>query len=152
MSSGRSRCGGWVGAMSIALWAATAHGAARASLRIAGDVRACPAPSQVAAVLGTLLRGTKIAGTSGLPGPDDASVSDEGSKFRVEIAGRERVFDDAERDCTERARQAAVFVALVLDPPLVADRSAAEPPREKPAPVVASQRSRSGPSLDLELG
>jgi hypothetical protein len=99
-----------------------------------------------------LLRGTKITGANGAAGIDDASISDEGSHFRVAIAGHERQFTDAERDCNERARQAAVFVALVLDPPLVADRSVAEPAPEKPAPIVSSPRPRSGPNLDLELG
>ena len=145
-------CWWLAGAMATALVATPASGAPRASLHISGDDRACPAPAQVASVLAPLLRGTKISSAPGSSGPEDASVSDQGSKFRVEIAGRERVFSDSERDCTERARQAAVFIALVLDPPLVADRSLVETPPEKPAPIVTPSRPRSGPNLDLELG
>lgn len=126
-----------------------------------GDERACPAPSQVAALLGSLLRGTKIVTSPEPPGnprrnaaagPDDATISDDGSRFRVEIAGRERVFSDPERDCIERARQAAVFVALVLDPPLLADRVTIEPPSEKSAPTATAPARGSGPRVDLELG
>src|SRR5260221_11730334 len=151
MSSARPPWGSLASASLVRL-VAPGHAGSRLSLRVAGDERACPAPSQVAAVLAPLLRGTKVAGGAGSPGPDDALVSDDGSKFRVAVASREREFNDAERDCTERARQAAVFIALVLDPPLVADRSMAEPQPEKPAPIVASPRPRPGPNLDLDLG
>jgi len=50
----------------------------------------------------------------------------------------ERVIENAARDCEERARIAAVLVALVVDPPLPAADSAAPEAPAKPPPVPAS--------------
>ena len=44
---------------------------------------------------------------------------DEGSSLRVEIRGTVREVDEAKRDCGERARIAAVLIAMALEPPLV---------------------------------
>jgi hypothetical protein len=128
-----------------------AHAAPRATLRVAGDERGCPSPTQVATVLGTLLRETKVSASVAPPAPEDASVSDDGAQFRVMIAGRSRELTDAVRDCAERARQAAVFVALILDPPMVADGVEA-PPAEKPPVARIATSSEPGPSFDLALG
>jgi hypothetical protein len=143
-----------LGSVSIAvtLLAGTAHAGPRATLGVAGDERACPSPAQVTTVLRSLLRETKVVGATGAPASDDVSVADDGPRFRVTIAGRSREFDDAQRDCTERARHAAIFVALVLDPPLLADPVAesAPPPPEKAPPSALSRHERA--ALDIELG
>jgi hypothetical protein len=150
----RERSTRWRGSISIAvvLQVGTVHAGPRATLGVAGDEHACPSPSQVATVLRSLLRETNVVTTKSASSSDDVSLSDDGSQFRVTVAGRSREFDDAQRDCTERARHAAVFVALVLDPPLVADPivESAPPPAEKPAAPIVSSREHA--AIDLELG
>jgi len=121
----------------LALAAATARAEPPASLRVVGDESACPNPSQVVGLLARLLQRTKIAPASGSAGVDDASISDEGTNFRVTVARQERSFADPTRQCTERARHAAVFIALVLDPPVVA-----EPAAPSPAPPATSAPPR----------
>jgi hypothetical protein len=53
-------------------------------------------------------------------------VLDLGARYRVVVGGVARDFDDAGRDCAERAAAATVFAALILEPPAV----------EEPAPSV----------------
>jgi hypothetical protein len=57
-------------------------------------------------------------------------VSDEGEAYAVEIDGERREVIDARRDCVERARVAAVFIALNMQ------ASTPEPP-QKPEPEPA---------------
>jgi hypothetical protein len=49
-------------------------------------------------------------------------VQDFGQRFSVSIAEQTREYLDEKRDCEERARVAAVFAALTLEPPDVAER------------------------------
>jgi hypothetical protein len=127
------------------------------SLRVGGEELACPTPGQVAAVLKRLLLHTLVTVTAGPLGPDDASISDQGAQFRVTVAGQERTFADAVRGCDERAKHAAVFVALVLDPPMIAEPPV-EPSIPAPAPVAPTAEPRplaSSPvalQWDLALG
>jgi hypothetical protein len=55
----------------------------------------------------------------------------------VDAAGQTGAFVDVGRDCTERARVAAVFIALALSPPAAPERPAPPPP---PAPPSAPRR------------
>jgi hypothetical protein len=102
-------------------------------------------------------------------------VNDFGTHFAITVNDKTRDYADTARDCSQRARVAAVFVALTLAPPDIADldepqaatsptsRTEAPPPstpESKPAPV----RSPSAPepsaadlpahevSAHLELG
>lgn len=72
---------------------------------------------------------------------DPPRVVNLGDRFEVVVAGQTGQYADPARDCVERARVAAVFIALTLNPPTV--RSAgtaasppAEPPRGAPAPAT----------------
>jgi hypothetical protein len=67
-------------------------------------------------------------------------VHDLGDRFEVAAAGQTRQYLDAARDCSERARVAAVFIALALNPPAtpaVPDADA-RPPAEPMGPVPSS--------------
>ena len=50
------------------------------------------------------------------PGFMQADVRDLGQRYVVELEGKRREIDDAAHDCVERARVAAVFLALNLQP------------------------------------
>jgi hypothetical protein len=86
----------------------------------------------VVAVLKRLLLHTQVSSDAGPLGPSDAIIDDQGSQYRVTVAGQERSFVDASRGCAERAQHAAVFVALILDPPMIAEPP---PPPVIPAPL-----------------
>ena len=127
----------------LALIAAAPAGAPPAlPVTVTGE---CPSAGAVTAALGSALGGEARTGVA-----DSPRVSDEGDRFSVVALGQSRQFADPARDCDERARAAAVFIALVLNPPVVprapqpAPRSGAAqqvavapPPAE---PVRASQR------------
>jgi len=81
---------------------------------------------------------------AGPPGSDEASIADQGAQFRVTVSGQERVFADPARACAERAQHAAVFVALVLDPPTIAE-PAPEPVTRAQAPVLPPAPERAAP-------
>jgi hypothetical protein len=136
-------------ASGILLLTTPVAGAPPPSLRIVGDNRGCPTPEQIATMLERVLVRTKVAADTGLPGPGDASVSDEGPHFRVQVAGQERSFVDAAGNCLERARHAAVFVALIVDPPLVPEPPLPVPPVPPSAAEHPSVRAPSQKPLDL---
>ena len=148
----------------VALLARAAVGAPPDSVRMVGEEAACPSPAQVVTVLRRLLPRMKVTAEPGSAGTEDATIVDEGSQYRVTIAGQERSFIDAARQCAERARHAAVFVALVLDPPTIPEPSEPAPPAP-PAPVAAtpvppdaerpalrSPAPQPAPLVDLTLG
>ncbi|MET0593419.1 MAG: hypothetical protein ABW133_12010 [Polyangiaceae bacterium] len=110
-------------------------------LRIVGPDAACPTAKQVASLLERMLPRTKIR-TDAASGAAEAEVSDQGAQFRVVMGTQERSFDDGQRQCAERARHAAVFIAMVLDPPLIADAA-----RESPAPPPAKTVDPPRPSV-----
>lgn len=72
---------------------------------------------------------------------------DTGPEYEVTAGSLRRTFEDPGRRCEERARKAAVFVALALAPPAIDDPVVAEPkpPAPRPAP-------RDGLRAQLELG
>lgn len=137
---------------------AAAHAEPPPSLRVAGEDAACPTAKQVATVLERMLPRTKITAEPGKVGASDVTVSDQGAHFRVTVAGQERSFDDGAHQCAERARHAAVFVALIVDPPAIAEGSAEQPTAPTPAvpPVDAprppAERRAAGWQWDLGLG
>ena len=99
---------------------------------IAGS-SACPGP--------IVLRGAGDAAAARPPGPrlralpgapPVVELVDLGVPFQVIVAGRVREYRDEARDCTHRARVAAVFVALTIDPAFVARGAAPRrPPRRR---------------------
>jgi hypothetical protein len=128
--------------------APAARAAPPSALRVGGDEGTCPSPKQVASVLKRLLLRTQVTADAGPLGTNDAIIDDQGSQYRVTVAGQERSFVDAERGCAERAQNAAVFVALILDPPMIAEA----PPEPVPAPVplapVPEQARKPSPATD----
>jgi hypothetical protein len=115
---------------------------------IASDAGTCPSATDVTAALIAIFPDLQTAA------PDDASA------MHVELGARDHGLHvragDAERDftgddCAERARKAAVFVALVLAPPTVDVPAVVEPPAAAPTTVhkafVASpSRSTTAPA------
>jgi hypothetical protein len=123
----------------VAAAAAIAAGASRAAAAgepeldsLVSGASDCPRPDLVLAELATLLPPERLsARLRALPGtPAVVELNDLGVAFRVAVAGRVREWRDEPRDCVQRARVAAVFVALTIDPASVA----APPPPPAPAP------------------
>jgi hypothetical protein len=71
------------------------------------------------------------------PLPSDFRLADLGDAFEVTVGGQVQRYADAARDCTERARVAAVFVALAMNPPSL---EAMRPPPPVPPPAIQQPR------------
>jgi hypothetical protein len=97
----------------LALWVASAS-AESPAVHVQLAAAACPSPSELEDKLEPLLDAELDISES--DAPIDAEVIDHGEGFTIEVAGVEREFSDRARDCVERARQAAVFIALNLKP------------------------------------
>jgi hypothetical protein len=67
------------------------------------------------------------------PLPSDFRLSDLGDAFEVTTGGQVQRYADAARDCTKRARVAAVFVALAMNP---LSLEAPRPPPPVAPPIV----------------
>jgi hypothetical protein len=141
-------------AWGVASIATAAHAGPPRTIRIVGEERGCPTPGQVSGLLAPLLPGSRISATSGSASADDVTLSDDGPSFRVVAAGQERSFVDPVRECLDRARHAAVFVALALDPPAISTTSTTPKPpaSERPEPPIEPLPRRPASHLDLELG
>lgn len=115
--------------------------AAKSELRVVGS---CPSAREVADALTPLVK-------PDFRFPADARprVVDHGTRFAVSVKGQTGEYLDAERDCAERARVSAVFIALTLNPPQIqsaeGDALAVKPtPVEKTKPPPEAPR---GPPL-----
>ena len=93
----------------------------------------CPGEAAVAAALVPLLKLDSVRSTDG-----PARVADLGDRFEVTAAGQVGVYTDAGRDCSERARVAAVFIALALNPP--AFQPSPSRPATPPAPPKREEK------------
>jgi hypothetical protein len=87
----------------------------------------CPRGADVDAALSQLL-----GANPNRPPIPAVAVRDFGTTWSVEIAGRSATYTEPNRDCAERTKVAAVFAALVLEPPDLGDAPAA------PAPPLAT--------------
>jgi hypothetical protein len=102
---------------------------------LVGGPSACPRPELVLAELATLLPPERVSTRlRALTGTPAVEIVDLGVPFQVVVGGRVREYRDEARDCTQRARVAAVFVAMTIDPASIAAPPPAPPP---PAPIVA---------------
>jgi hypothetical protein len=137
------------GVVSIAI---AAHAGPPRTIRIVGEERGCPTPGQVSGLLAPLLPGSRISSSSGAASADDVTISDDGPSFRVVAAGQERSFVDPVRECLDRARHAAVFVALALDPPAISATTPKPPPPERPETPIEPLPLKPLSHFDLELG
>jgi len=86
-----------------------------ATVDAAGD---CPAGADIDAALAQLLS-TEAGRTSSAA----ITVRDLGATWSVHVAGRSATYSDPDRNCSERTKVAAVFVALVLEPPDIGEPS-----------------------------
>jgi hypothetical protein len=75
-------------------------------------VGSCPTADAVERALAPLLKRELSFSSEAL-----ARVVDHGNRFAVSVKGQTGQYLDAERDCAERARVSAVFIALTLNPP-----------------------------------
>lgn len=90
---------------------------------------------------------------AGDAGSARASVRDFGAAYAVEVGELRREVGDGARDCVERARVAAVFIALNVKPPPAAEEpppEPSEPEPPEPEPAADEQRTRWGVRLSGE--
>ena len=87
----------------------------------------CPDAAQLEQALAPLLeQGVTLVFQATASTTRRASVVDLGAQYAIEIDGERRVLEDARRGCVERARVAAVFIALNMQ----ASPPKPEPPKE----------------------
>jgi hypothetical protein len=135
----------------LALHGASAAAAPPEQLQLSSE-GACPSAADVARELTPLLPHTRVEvhdGNKTEPDSERATISDDGDKMRVKVGREERTFNDPDRACSERARASAVFIGLILDPPLLPE---APPPPPPPPPSPPPGRKSEGAKLTLELG
>jgi hypothetical protein len=119
----------------LALALPAAEASAAHAVSIVGSDGGCPAPAAVGAALRVVLPDVV---TTVVGGGETLRVElwDDGPAFRVTAGPQARDFEDVARRCGERANEAAVFVALVLEPPSIAGA----PSRPPPPPAGPSPR------------
>jgi hypothetical protein len=139
----------------VCLLAGSASGTPPATLSIRTSSE-CPRAVDVARELGPILPATaiRVAAEARAAEGASATVDDLGEEVSIRVAGEERIIHDTARACTERARSAAVFIGLVLDPPVLPGPRNPEPAPAKvvvarPRPPHGSERSA---RLSIELG
>ena len=121
---------------------------------VIGGPSTCPRPDAVWAELVTLvplgrlearLRAVAYGKTPVV------EIVDLGVPYRILAAGQAREYQDESHDCAYRARIAAVFVALAIDPAELAPAPAAPSPAPPPPPTVA-RPAQPVPAARLDLG
>jgi len=138
------------------LAAGRASGAPPEQLQLRSN-SSCPSAADVVSELAPLLPHTRVEeGAEGeaMSDAESASMVDEGESLRVRVAAQERIFRDPERSCRERARTAAVFIGLVLDPPVLPEAKppAAPPPPAPPPPPPPQLPAEATTPLSVQLG
>lgn len=136
--------------------AAAADSSAVAAPSVIGGPSSCPQPDAVWAELQTLLPRERLAArlraVAAGAGPP-VQIIDLGVPYRVLAAGRIREYRDETRDCAYRARIAAVFVALAIDPAEIWMEPPAPPDRPPlPAPPAPASAAWLRPAARLDLG
>jgi hypothetical protein len=107
----------------------------------------CPDADVVWAGVTTLVGAGRLPPVAARP---PLRIEDLGPRYRVSIAGRSREVADEARDCGRRAQVAAVFVALTLVPPEMAEAA----PLPAPTPVARARlpiRLEVAPSLGANV-
>ena len=99
----------------------------------------CPLPNAVWQELVTLVPSEHL--TSRLRRPATArpsiQVEDLGTAFRISVLDRAREYREEARDCAYRAKVAALFAALIIDPAALLNTALCERPPCEPAPAPA---------------
>ncbi len=130
-------------------------GAASVRLQVGGD--ACPGAAVLRQKLQPLLGdGAELTvepdSIVAAPGPGHAVVVDLGDRYAIEVGGLRRELPDPARDCIERARVAAVFIALNVKAQPVAERPPPEPePREPETPEAEPSLEERGMRWGVRL-
>jgi hypothetical protein len=130
---------------------------------VIGGPSSCPRPEAVWSELVTLVPPERLEGrlrTVTRGKTPLVEIIDLGVPYRILAAGQVREYRDESRDCAYRARIAAVFVALAIDPaelptqlpaqpsmPLPVAQSPPPAPRANPPPIDEPQSARA--RLDL---
>jgi hypothetical protein len=119
----------------------------------------CPRPDLVLAELSMLLPPDRLGPRlRAFPGtPAVVELIDLGAPFQVVVGGRVREYRDDARDCAHRARVAAVFVALTIDPASIGPPPPPPPPPPAvevapPPPPSARARLEVAAALDAGVG
>ncbi len=125
---------------------ASAHPPIRDSLylRVEGT---CPQKDEVQRELSPLLDRWKTKAEPE-PGMPEARLIDQGESFLVSVAGDTRTLSDPARDCAERARAAAVIIALRLD---LTDEDATSPPPMPPSEDPPRSERPPSPLSEFEI-
>jgi len=123
-----------------------------ARLQVGAEPGSCPSAELVVGELAPLLPATVLAVGGDAAGPNRAWIEDLGGTFRVVLPEAERTFEDEARDCAERARVAAVFAALTLDPPTFGAPATPQTPVPEPSPVRRSQTAETALRWDADFG
>jgi hypothetical protein len=100
-----------------------AYGAEPARLRVLAPPDAsCPAAADVARELSALLPGVSISSGDGVQAATAVATLSftDADAYRVDVDGNSRSFVDDAHHCADRARTAAVFIAMSLPAPEVA--------------------------------
>ena len=120
-----------------------------------GGPSACPRPDAVWAELVTLVPHERLAARLGAVAGGQTPVVeivDLGVRYRVLAAGQVREYQDESHDCAYRARIAAVFVALALDPAELAPPPPPPVAPVPPPPPVVTPPAELPPAARLDLG
>jgi hypothetical protein len=124
----------------VALWGAAATArAADPSERLIAGASTCPAPAAVRTEIELLVPRERLNARLRALGGNGPLVEivDRGVPFQVTAAGSTREYRDETRDCAYRARVAAVFVALVIEPGAIPPARVSAPPPVAPPPPPA---------------
>jgi hypothetical protein len=115
----------------LGLWLGLTSSAFCQEQRLELEVKSsCPTAALVRAQLSPLLRDYELSAESP---SHTAQVEDLGESYSVRIGSAWRKIRDPERDCLERARVAAVFLALNLPTPATQPALVASPPTSTPS-------------------
>lgn len=116
---------------------------------------ACPSAEAIERQLKPLLPLTLVR-LDAEPSSTAAEIWDTGDGFAIRVGGAERAIAEPARDCMERARISAVFIALALDPPLpstdASDATKRAAPVPSTTPMPAAERSPWELSVSVSAG
>lgn len=96
----------------------------------------CPLPDAVWQELVTLVPRERLIARLRGPGKPNASIQieDLGAMFRISVLGKVREYREEARECAYRAKVAALFAALIIDPRALVSAGLCERPPCSPPP------------------
>ena len=99
----------------------------------------CPLPDAIWQELVTLVPREHLLSRLRGPGRENTSIQieDLGATFRVSVLGKVREYREEARECVYRAKVAALFAALIIDPAALLNAAGCERPPCLPVPPPA---------------